>query len=619
MKKPDAKFKRKLAMLLRLKGIPLSHKIETMAAFFSRVASTHEQAVIMAPCGVGKSLSATAYAAASATVGAPVILIVQDRRTMFDARSDLSLIMNPDDIGLYAGWDRDECHSLNPGKFTFRDCLRDASDSECTCCRGRSDCNYCQSRAQLKRPVVVMTLASFLLLCEKGQDFGRHLIICDEDLLTFSDVNFTADELDFLHRLFTIHGQLLKASNLLPMLFPSLRFSTFHGVDRIPDQHIRFMTLAGWDRSLTGRVIRHIKADPARFTDCEELLFRFLMFFRTCAACGADYAYSFSGDMLCVKKNRLDLKSYTSYRQFFVLNATAALSLNEFAPGTKIVTCAGLDKYKSEASAQLYVVVGNPTMTRRRKNIKLGMSMIYRNLLPFFADGCNVLVPCNASGDEVPAMLATRLIGQAPIEQTGRSGAVHKISRGRLRGTNDFRMCTSAFFVAAGFFTSIEDCTLHAVLRTGQDMAWSEVVCDGMPVMHKGRFRNEVVQDVYMRKVLTEMYQGVYRTAIRDGRDVQVVIALPSADWLVPLRQLMSFVVVDAEHVTTQIIQAFIGLSALMNLEPGTTVGKRDAAAMLGYEGDTGWKDHRDRISSLLEPFFEIPHSGHTIGRRDFA
>ena len=619
MKGTNKKMRRKLTDLLGLKGIPYSRKIEIMSEFLQRVAGSRKQAVVKAPCGAGKTLCGTAYAAASATPQFPVIMILQDRRTMFNVRGDLSLIMNPEHIGVYAGWNEAECHGLNHGNLTYRDCLREASDSACLRCTGSWNCNYWQSGRQLGRRLVVTTRASFFQLCEKGHDFSQHLIICDEDLMTFIDETFTADELDTLYRVLGRYDAFSDIARLLRDLFPSLMFSHFRGIDRTPDTHVRFMTQAGWDRSVTGRIIKFIKADPGAMKQYEELVFRLLVFFRTCAECASNYAYYYDGRNLYVKKQRINLRAFTGYRQFIVLNASAALSLNEFAPGTDIVTCDELDKYRDESSVDLYVVASNPTVSRRSSNITRGLSMLGLNATCFFAGGPDVLLPFNASNGDEDADIAEHGIRREYRSHAGADANVHRISRGRLRGYNEFRNCTSAFFVAAGFFTSITDCVLHAVLRTGTDMAWTEVVRNRRPVMHKGRFVNADVQDVYMRKTLDEIHQGVFRTAIRDGRDIQAIIALPSAEWLVPLRMLMKFKVVEAEHPCPQTVKAFLGLSQLMNLAPGTVVGKREAAAILGYDGETGWHDHRNRISSLLESYFEIPHTGYGMVRRDIA
>ncbi len=625
MKNIEIKFRRKLAALLKHKGISSSPKIQAMAAFLLKVMLSLKQAIVMAPCGIGKTLCAIAWAAASATTQFPVLFIVQDRRTMFNIRNDLALIMDANDVGLYAGWSDAECHALNPGNFKFGDCLRDARDSACPRCTGRLSCNYWQSRRQLGRPVVVTTRAAFMILFVKNHDFSRHVIICDEDLMVFADEAFKVEELNVLQRVFSRHDSFSDVSGLLAGLFPTLSFSRFAGLNRTADTHIRFMTQANWDRTLISRIVKFIKADPRALKQYEELVFRFLGFFRTCAACGASYAYVYDGDMLYVKKSRLDLKMFTGYRQFIVLNASAALSLNEFAPDTQIVTCADLDKYREAACAELYVIAANPTMSRRRTNIARGLSMLGLNASYFFAGGPDVLMPYNISdGDAAIKAADDADIAEVGIIRefsslAGYAANVCRVGRGQLRGYNEYRNCSSAFFVAASFFTTVADYAMHAVLRTGADMALTEVVNYGKPVMHKGRFRNADVQDVFMRKSLDELYQALFRTAIRDGRDVRAMVALPSPEWLVPLRMLMRFKVVEAEHPCPQTVQAFMGLSQLINLEPGSVVRKREAAAMLGYEGDTGWRDHRNRITGLLESYFEIPRTGYDMVRRGMA
>ncbi len=602
-------FMRTLERYGNYAGLPVSNKILDTSRVIESVSKTDTQLSVQFPCGVGKSTWAVVHIATSAGQGELYIMVVQNRETVFHAANQLRAIMPPDDVGVYVGWNSEECVSISGKPHDFKDCLRDDNQSACRTCDGRDKCNYHRSRSQLGRNVVVMTRESFLVLCEKGCDFSRRRIICDEALLTFVDEAFSADELDTLHRLFTRYGYDNRLSNLLKSLFPSLSFNAFSGAGRIPDGHIHWCELSKvWDGEIVSRIIRFVKAAGDSLLQSEALVYRFLLYFRTAAMCGASYAYTYDGKILRVKKDRLDLRNFTACRSMMVLDATAALSLSEFAPTTCIYTCPDLDIYAKQGFAKFYVAVGNPTKTRRVKNIEAGLELMQVHGSEIFAAG-PVMLPLNRDCDDAIAHVETGITQCA--SRHGLSVQIRKISRGLMRGTNAMRDCTSAFMAAAGFFTSIEDIALHACLRQRRDLPWSELRnADGSPRMHHGRFTNSVAQDIYMRKAITELYQGIYRSAIRDGRNVSVVLAVPDAGWLLPLWQLMRFTVVDAAHANPQTVQMFTGLSRLVNMSAGATVTKRDAAACLGYPGVDGWKDHKDMLNGLLAQFFQINHHG---------
>lgn len=589
-----------LKMHCTSEGIPLGAKIEDTCRAIESVANSGAQSVVMLHCGLGKSTWSMGHIAVNAGSRQPYILVVQNREAVFQAANQLKELIPSGSVGVYAGWNSEECASLSGRIFTYRDCLRDDKNSACRTCTGRSGCRYWSSRRQLRRPVVVMTREAFLGLCEKGHNFSRHRIICDEALLTFADESFTADELDTLNGIFNRYGHGSSVSDLLRRLFPALSFKGSRGVAHIPDGHMRWLLLSKvWDSGIAGRIIRFMKA--GKLQEHETLVYRFLLFFRTAAACAASYAYTFNGVVLRVKKDRLDLRSFTACKSIIVLDATAALSLSEFATGACIYTCPDLDNYAMQGTARFYVVVGNPTKSRRDRNTADGLALVDRHGRDIFAGGNDIMLPFNR--DCADAVARTE---QFILAHNG-NAKPHRISRGLMRGTNAMRMCTSAFMPAAGFFTSIEDCGLHACLRLRMDMPLSELfLAAGKPAMHQGRFRNPVVQDIYMRKAITELYQGVYRTAIRDGRDVSIVLAVPDAGWLVPLFQLMRFTVIDAVHRNPRAAKMFKGLSDLVNMKPGTGISKRRAAACMGYTGTDAWKNHKDQITALLEPFFRI-------------
>ncbi len=607
-------------------GMEVTEKLTACCRILEHVRGREKQSVVMFPCGSGKSTWALVHVAVNASRRTPYLLVLQDRASVFRAAAQLKVLMPPGSVGIYAGWNSAECKSISGHDLKYTDCLRDDPKGACLKCSGKAGCHYHKSRSQLGRNVVLMTRESFLLLCERRQEFERHRIIVDEALLTFADREFSADELDVLHRIFNRFTPGKETAGLLGRLFPPLKFRAYGGMVRTPDDRVRWMDLSGaWDPAVSARIMRFVRAAGAGFREHEELVLRFLLFMRTAAACGASIAYLFDGGRLMVKKDRLDLRAFTTCAGLTVLDATAAVSLSEFAPDTRIWTCPDLESYALQGKASVYAVVGNATKRRRMKNSAAGLELLARHCADIFAGGPDMMLPFNRESpyDTYPG---TPRFDLADVEKgiagiaVGRGvvANIRKISRGLMRGTNDFRICTTAFFAASGLFTSVQDCALHACLRLKRDLPLSEVFgADGRPAMHHGRFKNDLVQDIFVRMAVGELHQGLYRTAVRDGRDVAVVIAVPDVGWLVPLRQLMRFEVVDAAHPNAQTVQQFKGLSELMNMEPGASIGKRQAAVTMGYSGDGAWKDHKERIYGLLELFFRMSQDGTALVRRD--
>ncbi|HCE42811.1 MAG TPA: hypothetical protein DET40_04635 [Lentisphaeria bacterium] len=585
-----------------LTGAVKSQKMVDACDFINHIVDKVDEAAIQIDCGTGKSSWAHARCAAYASKATPHVYVVPTRDEVTRAASNLTQMTNGEAAGIYLGWNQDECQSLSGRNLTFDKCMRTGSKSACARCPGRKLCLYRQSLRGLRRPLVVMTRESFIVLCGKGFDFTSHTILCDEDINVFADEIFTLGGMRRLADIFSMAGD-YNVSQLVRTLMSGAKF---WAAAPVPDSAARYMRLDSDSVAhALAEILRYMGTHTLKRDD-ELLVFRFVMFFRSAAACKAAYAYYFDGRDVFVKKNRIDLQSFTAYKKLIILNATASLSMVRLSGRAKIWRCRELEKYRREGSVSLFIVPANATKSRADRNTAAGLQLLSEHIL---AAGCEpdtwVLVVANRNdggrADRVEAALGA---------EYGLS--VFRLSRGLLRGTNAAKQCTIAFLPSAGFFTTLVDCALHVALKQGKDFLWSEVVChDGRPRMRKGRFINSKLQDVYMRKSLTEFYQGIFRTAVRDGGSVAVILPLPDAEWVTALWRLTPFKV-RAVHGGGRKARLFSGIGTLLDMEAGKPVSKTAVAELLGYKA---WKSSRTVIMKLLKDFYVV--SGRNLVRRD--
>ncbi len=600
-------FDRMLDAYCALTGADKSPKVITSCGFCEKVSNANGEAVIALPCGFGKSTWAYAHIAANASDENPYIYVVATRTEAVMASVLLGQMRACNDVGLHLGWNAEACQQLSGRKLTFDRCLRNSSKSACRRCKVRRRCIYHQSLKALRRPVVTITRESFIILCEKGHCFRRQSIICDEELQVFSDERFTLMDLRDIDTVFNAASD-ERVCSLVGSILPSINLWR----STVPDTAAHNMRLdAGTIHGVAAKIIRYVRRAPLN-PKTEKLVFRFLGFIRTAAECNATYAYRCDGNEVFVKKNRIDLSNYTSYRKFIVLNATAALSMVRLSGRAKIWKCKDLEKYRNEGKVRLYVIPANPTKSRVKCNTDAGKELLKEHRDSIFAcDGSMVLLACNREDGG----LAERLEAELAAEY---ATMVFKLSRGLLRGTNIAKACTVAFLPSAGFFTTLTDCALHAALETGKDFPWSEVVdSSGNPRMDRGRFINPVLQEIYMKKTIAEFYQGIYRTAIRDGHDVNVILPLPDADWVTALWDLAPFEIMAVHGGDGRKQRLFKGVAQLLGITGGTLVLKVEVALSLGYSGRQAWKRNRGAILSLIGKYFV--EKGRFLIRRGFS
>ena len=112
-------FLRMLAQHGISSGIPLSDKIKDTCRAIEGISRTATQSVVMLHCGLGKSTWAVVHIGIYASRNNPYILVLQNRESVFHAVQQLRNLMPPDDVGIYVGWNSEECVALSGRILAF--------------------------------------------------------------------------------------------------------------------------------------------------------------------------------------------------------------------------------------------------------------------------------------------------------------------------------------------------------------------------------------------------------------------------------------------------------------------------------------------------------------------
>ena len=286
------------------------------------------------------------------------------------------------------------------------------------------------------------------------------------------------------------------------------------------------------------------------------------------------------------------------------MNASATLSLNIFSVDSFIFKCSAVEKACFTGKARLLIVRSNPFKSKKNLNTKAGVKLLCRHI----SDKQRVLLACNSSDEN---SFFTKVFPSTVRRKSREAGKTISLPtlfpRGMFKATNCFRDYDCLILTSAGLFTTLEDIGMTLSLLRGKDVSWSEIKNeeDKKPAMHMGRFKDPGLHEIYVKKALGEIQQAIYRSALREGKDVLVVLALPDPYWLMELSKLMALEIVDMDGDENQ-KKRFTGLYDLYLLDVRQTVSKMDAAAMLGYTNEDAWHNNRRSIELMLSAYFDM-------------
>lgn len=568
-------------------GIEISEKLLDSCSFLERVWASNMFSVVALPCGFGKSVYSCVKAALDATEENPIAILLEMRE---DAENKYHILdkLRPGEVGYRMGWNINDCS--HPRKRLVKD-YENKRKSLCRDCKNRLACSYYKSADAHNKAIYIATKDAFIYdLKTAPERFKNTSVIIDEDIQNLARENFTAYDLCVLAG----HMKLLGTGRLFEEAFPMLGIDAAGNMILKPeanDAGVYSMQRLQSSLSYLERDFYSKAQQPAVNEERNRAIVKFLSFFK-CRDCDAAYyaAIADNGGIAVLRK-KLELKALP-VRRLMVLDATARYSQNHFSLDTIICECPELVKKYPQPPAKLHIAVGNPTQSRRN----IHSVFIEKMELP---GGCqlDVLIAENHSG-----RCFTQAVGDT-LRRKANIRSILPISRGKLRGTNEACHCTLAVLATAGLFEGIVSTMLKGALFYEQPIRAAEVFTpDGKLRMYKGAFSSSKMQHIYTCCCVSTIYQGLYRTALRRGIEIDAMIAIPNAAWLRELSKLMPFEVraVFGDPLGARRIK---GLAKLLQLPDGQHLPKHAVALTLGYGG---YKRNKTAIKSYLADGFLI-------------
>ena len=663
-------------------GITLLQRVRDAVRFHEHLSLVQSSCVVESPCGAGKSVWALCHIGAHAsTEGNRYVYVTETVDALYKA-ADMLAALSEVPVGRLHGFNADRCRALSGNSYTWKQCVRGDRRSRCNDCNAKDSCVYQTRGTQELQPVLCMTHAGFIRALEDGSDLLQDArIIVDEGLSPFDTWSASLDE---LKRVTGIEGV---PPDTVAQLFPYTSLAQeyivrAHELNVDADVYARrnyvyrneAETAALADLVAELRTaLRTDSALPVFGQDSEyhertrDTLAALVNFFRPSVRGDASYAYRESRDSsrdksgyrLTCKRNRFGFDTEGPWKSLHMMNASASLSPFPYPDSMPVFTCPDLPE--SSNLVTLHCIKANPTKSRLVESVKIGyvpLAVGERTRLH-----SKVLVCLNKDssvGDDIEEQVK---------ELCGDSTGVTVLTRGRIKGVNDAGECTLALLQGMALFTGVDDCALHATLqyrRTFPDTPYV-YTADGSPNWPGGRMKLPAMRNYYALRSLDEIYQAIWRTAVRNDHPVEAVIVVPDAHWLAALyRTVMPGAVIGSAYVaknSTETLSVPEGTVAptliladgtpvwtgnetggesieikynfefdrqLYGMEicaapPGTEITKSDVAMALGYKGDdpatvtnpkSAWMKNKTSIMALVGNLFEESVSNNRRLRR---
>ena len=660
-------------------GVPLQDRMLEAARFHEHLFTTQPSGVMETPCGFGKSTWAMAHIATHAGVSNRYLYVAETVEALYRAAECLEgLTATP--VGRVHGFNPEQCRTLCGQARTWKQCGR-GKRSACTTCEANTRCAYHNRASEEQKPILVMTHSGFIRLLERESSLlDDASILVDESLSHFVTQTFRHTDLRRVQRYFphvAAHLQHLFPYSTLGSDTTRVRYGLPPGVDTFASRNYVFR-----DEQETAslksvydelrKVIGLAAAPVALFGDksggrdlAVETCLQLVNLFHPSTAEDATYAcreiHGVPGPdaiQYVIKRSRFRLDTVRPYRRLWILNASAQLSPVPYPDNMPVFTCA--DFKPDSDKVTLHVVCANPMASRQQDNIAL--SGVVRMLLPHLRQHQCVFVAVNKDERGLDVVRAQLQRGA----DDGEGPELIVKSRGRIKGVNDAGRCTLAHLAAMSLFTTIDDSALHAAIALRRTFPDTPVVFSstGVPNMPGGRFVVPAMREYYALNSLDQIYQAIWRTAVRNGKPVVAIVVMPEPEWLVTLWKTVmpGFRMGEAYRVATKATaqeaatatremeerfkdvspeeQARIAAAAgrplselthvqydferdegmtglrIVNAQPGAEIPKKVIAREFGYTGDQAWKANKTRIMSLIGDFFEAGSTNRVLRRK---
>jgi hypothetical protein len=659
-------------------GIEIPGRLRNAVQFHEHLFRTHGSCVMESPCGAGKSVWALCHTGAHASAeGDRYIYVTETVDALYNAAHTIESLTDVP-VGRIHGFNPVRCHELSGKNCTWRQCARDDARSKCRDCRSRDRCAYFTREAQEKQPVLCMTHEGFIRALEDGSGLlaDAHVIV-DEGLSPFDTWSAALDDLKRIASLDGVPFDTVKRLFPYTSLAEDIMikawgvagsadvFARRNYVYRNETQTAELGDLISELRSalrIAGKVVLPGTDNCKRYEHIRDTLAGLVNFFRPSAQGDSSYAYRENRDekgrwRIVCKRSRFGFDTGGGWRSLVMLNASASLSPFPYPDNMPVFTCPDIPE--NSWLVTLHCIKANPTKAKKEQAVWTGEIAMYLGL--HIRRHREVLVCLNrdmASYEDIEKQVKDICGGEAKVTV---------LTRGRIKGINTAGECTLALLQGMSLFTGIDDCALHAALRYRRTFPDTPYVYTeaGSPNWPGGRMLVPAMRSYYALKSLDEIYQAVWRTAVRNDKPVEAVIVVPDAHWLAALyRTVMPMVCIGsayAEKESTETIELPGGsvvpasvptdgtpvysedqgdqpdgndgsggneIVIRYNFESdwqlygmricavpeGAVVRKADVAMALGYKGDdpatnknpeSAWKKNKSSIMGLVGDIFE--------------
>ena len=595
-------------------GLDSTDALKNSLRFHEQLFNQKPTGVFETGCGYGKSTWALCRMASKANSTHPCIYIVETLKAVKHAYNTLTALNPTLDSGMYHGFDQQQCKALTGTAHSWQETIK-GDHCICTTCAHQNQCSFFTRDQALKQPVTIMTHQGFLILAEQNKINSKANIIIDEDLQTMLSVDFTIKTLLDIDR--WVQRTTGNAYRNLKKLLPGtlLEYYISRNIRDYDPTHNN-PTFCGNHYSCFSPTTQTVKdglsdigyAISKSITSVPEHVWKFYFFFRSARTHPTDFVLFESQDStgvprLYLKKNRIGLSDIKA-NKLWVLNASAALNPNTYPDSMKIHRC--VDLQPNSHRANLYLIEANPMRSKTKANIAATAALLEAH--PEFQTHNDILLTLSKQ-DENPEAIIDQL-----KPALSKKASIKVINRGRLKGTNEASDRTLVILSCMSVFTTVNNCAMTLALNNHRTIPLGTIYHDhdhGAPRMNRGYFSVPDIQEIYACSALDELYQALYRSAIRRDQEVDVIMAVPHLEWLSALHRTVlpdfslkaAYRWKDDQLETNPQVEGFC---ELLGMTSGETIRKLDAAVELGFRGKSAWKDNKDKIVFWLEPFFKM-------------
>ena len=630
----SAAMEAQLQLYADLAGFTLSAELKDSARFHEYLFSSRRSGVMESPCGSGKSMWAMTHISLNASETSRFLYVVDTVEALYRAAKMIEDLNPALTVGRYHSFNQEKCRELCGNTHNWKVCSSADPKSVCHTCGVRDRCAFHTRDQQIQRGAVVMCHNGLVRLLEAEKPpvkMDEAKIIVDEDLDASLTAEFTLDDLRNAEQ-FVDGAQLAVgtpanlrgllpftrfANPLLNQLLPDIE--TFASLNYVYRDAVQTTALAAQMPGLRkaigrGRILT-MKNQASREERARQTLCEIVNFFRPGRRADVLYVYREIHEVdgrgkgktrYLLRKNRFDLDVKAVGKKLWILNASAQLSPTVYPSNMPVFRCP--DMKPNGHLVSLHVIASNPTQKKSRANIDAA-SLILRRKIEH-GQHTDVLVATNK--DEGVDSDLRCAVHETFSDHPFRSKLkITTMQRGRIRGSNEAGQCTFAVLAPLSLFSTLDNIAMRAVLSVGKTVPVAPNVLteDGTPAMPRGQFQWPAMNNIYALTALNELYQTLWRTAVRNNKPVEAIVVMPDAEWLSVLwRTVMpGFKLLGAYKLKGQELRAeplMTGLAGLMGEPAGKDVDKTEVAKRLGYRGKNPWKENKEGILSLLGPFY---------------